>query len=318
MASQKLKRQDDAQHYWKLYQSFAAQTHDHLAKVYEELTRNARDNMRLENQWRGAQLLAQADELLLANPEQAIAVLEDALPGLEGDIEGTIIANRSLGLARLWLKEFELARACFNRALQLLAQSPDMQEEILCRLNLGLTEARSGNSRAAYEQFSSLLRLKEAQRVSLVDEDQRLLFLQNELGAYMMFISICMELHLFKEALETVEKVKSRVLLDMLSQSNKKPIDYRSLYKIKELRKRREDWDGDLLLETYRSMDRKLEELMEADSEKATEWLYTPIKISEEIETAKQQLQQRNLLLEMESQNTSLSFDDIRTLCRVL
>lgn len=314
VAAEKLNREADAQHYFKLYQSLASQVSDDQFAEAEEALANG--DVSAANLLRGVSLLAQADRLVIFDPTRAAALLETSLPLLGDFAQGLIAANRNLGLARLALEEFDVARACFDRALQLLAHSPDKYEEVICRMNLGLAEASRRNIRAAYEQFARVIQIKEAQRISLTDDEQRFLFLQNTLDTYLVFLGICMELRLFREALETVEKIKSRVLLDLVSQSNKKPIDYRSLSKIKELSRRRKGWMDKLLLETGASVSDWLDKLMEADSEKATEWIYTPLKIYEEIEAKKRELQDRNLLLEMETQSTSLSFDDIRGLCR--
>jgi hypothetical protein len=297
----------------KLFQSLASQTADEEFSDEEKALLD--EDVDTENLLRGVSLLAQGDRLLLFDPKQATAMLETSMPLLGDFAPGLIVANRDLGVIRLRLEEFGAARAYFERALQLIAQSPDMFEEVICRLNLGLAEAGCQNMQAAYEQIARVIQIKEAERISLANDEQRFAFLQNTLDTYLMFLGICMKLRLFREALETVEKIKSRVLLDLVSQSNKRPIDYRSLSRIKELGRRRKEWMDDVLLETDASMSDRLDRLMEADSEKATAWIYTPFKIYEEIEASKRELKERNLMLEMETRSTSpLSFDDIREL----
>jgi tetratricopeptide (TPR) repeat protein len=312
-AAAKLDREAEAQRYLKLFQSLASQTADEEFSDEEKALLD--EDVDTANFLRGVSLLAQGDRLLLFDPKQAMAMLETSMPLLGDFAPGLIVANRDLGLIRLRLEEFDAARAYFERALQLIAQSPDIFEEIICRLNLGVAEAGCQNVQAAYEQISRVIQIKEAERTSLANDEQRFAFLQNTLDTYLMFLGICMKLRLFREALETVEKIKSRVLLDLVSQSNKRPIDYRSLSRIKELGRRRKDWMDDVLLETGASMSDRLDRLMEADSEKATAWIYTPVKIYEEIDASKRELKERNLMLEMETRSSSpLSFDDIREL----
>lgn len=315
VAAQRLNRISDAQRYFAQYRSFLLEApHGTFSEEYKDLSLEDADSADL---FLGARMLTQGTQLLVVDPRQAAAVLEQSLPLLENFVPGSAAVHFNLGLARLRLGELELARSCFNRSLELLVRSPDSYAEMGCRLNLGLTEARSGNFRGAYDHFSTLIRLKEVQRATLTDVDQRLLFLQNELDNYMFFIWICLKLRFFRDALETIEKIKSRLFLDMLGQPNKRPIDYRSLHKIKELRRKREDWDGDFITETYASRDRRQQELMQTNSEEAQHWLSVPVSVSDEIETTKRELQAHNFFVELESQAVSLSFGEIRGLCRI-
>lgn len=306
-----LNREEVGKHYLALHKSFVDNS-DTEAISTEEFT--AEDAV-TEDLGSAARLLNEANHLLVSDPKEAIVRLENCLK-LIGDFSAGLIAiNRNLGMAHLALKEFHPARRALQRALDLLAESPDIAEEITCRLNLGLTEGRDGNFPAAYDQFCRLVELKERQRASLTDEEQRLMFVQNETSTYTMLTVACLELQYFAEALETIEKIKSRVMLDLMSEG-RKPIDYPLLRKIKDLTNKRDAWYSERLLETYDTFDKRLDTLMEADPDRAETWLRTSINLGDEITTIKEGLQKRGLLAELQSSSVSLSFDEIRELCK--
>ncbi len=312
VASAKLQRKAEMEFYLELYRSLGPQADA------DEPTEDAQQLLTVDqaNLIRGMRMVARADSLAITDPKQAITLLETALPLLQDSEQILIIAHRDLGIAKLCVEELDSSRACFNYVLRLLAQRSDVFEEITCHVNLGQIEARLGNMNAAYDHFLKVIKIKEAQRTSLGQDEQRFLFLENAQHVYLMFLGVCLELGRFREAMETVEKVKSRVLMDLLGQSSKRPIDYRSLTKIRELKETREVWDKDLLLETGTARRSKIDELVQADSEKAWDYLYTPIRLSEEIETIEKYLQEHNFLLDIESQSTFLEFGEIRELCR--
>lgn len=311
-AAFQLNRKEVGMHYLALHKSFVENS-DTEAISIEEVTAEEAGIQDLEVATR---LLNEANHLLVSDPGEAIVRLERCLK-LMGDFNAGLIAiNRNLGIAHLSLKELEPARRAFQLALNLLAESPDIAEEIICRLNLGLTEGRDGNFPAAYDQFSRLVELKERQRASLTDEEHRLMFVQNETTTYTMLTVTCLELQYFDEALETIEKIKSRVMLDLMSEG-RKPIDYPSLRKIKELTDNREAFLRERLMESYDSFRQRLDALMETDPTGATNWLRTSINFADEITSIKEDLRRGGLLGELESSSVSLSFEEIRDLCKI-
>lgn len=307
-----LHREEDAKNYWSLYES-TIKNGDTQETSIEEFSDDDATTINLRS---AAQLVARAEHLLMTDPKQATVILENCLELLGNFNPALITTNHTLGIAHQLIKEYEPARRAFQRALTLLSQAPDIAEEIICRLNLGLTEARDGNMPAAYKQFRRVVQLKEAQRASLTGEEQRLLFVQNETETYKMLIVACYELGYFAEALETIEKIKSRVMLDLMSTGMRKPIDYSALGKIKTLTQKREAWYSERLQEPYDSFEQRLNALMEADPERARTWLYTSINLEDEITTIKEDLQKAGLLAELQSSSAPLSFNEIRELCK--
>lgn len=264
---------------------------------------------------KGLSLLERGNELFLAHPNLAISALEEALPLLTANIIASITANRALALASLSIGEIQSARDYFHHALELLAQSPDNSEQVICHLNLGMLDAQAGSYESAYHHILAVIKIKESERLSLTHADQRIAFIQTETNTYLTFIAICMNLAYFREAFEAVEKIKSRVLLDLLGQADKKPIDYILLNRLQETKTARDRWIENNLLQTRKAADKRLMDLMEKDPEEAERDLYTIIRIGEKIEGYEKQAQQSRLFLKLESQNVSLSFDETRALC---
>jgi hypothetical protein len=313
-AAAKAGREAEQQYYLRLYRSLVVQGDVEPDVESKQLLEEDQETSGLLN---AVRTLSRAEHLLWDDPNKAATLIEETIPSLEAFAQLLIAAHRDLGIARMLLHQFDLARACFNHAMKLLERSPDVFEEITCRLNLGEIEGISGNMPAAYSQFSALIQLKEAQRASLSNQEERALFLENIEGVYLVFLGICLDLGLLRETLETIEKLKSRVLLDLVGQANRRPVDYQSLLEIRDLENRREAWDSSLLLETYASRSRVIDQLMETDSEKATEYIHTPIRIQEEIEARQKDLEERKFLLALESQSPCLSFFEIRELCDI-
>ena len=314
IAAAKAGREAEQQNYLRLYRSLLVQGGVEPDVESKQLLEEDEETSGLLN---AVRTLSRAEHLLWDDPIKAATLIEETIPSLEAFAQLLIAAHRDLGIARMLLHQFDLARACFNHAMKLLERSPDVFEEITCRLNLGEIEGISGNMPAAYSQFSALIQLKEAQRASLSNQEERALFLENIEGVYLVFLGICLDLGLLRETLETIEKLKSRVLLDLVGQANRRPVDYQSLLEIRDLENRREAWDSSLLLETYASRSRVIDQLMETDSEKATEYIHTPIRIQEEIEARQKDLEERKFLLALESQSPCLSFFEIRELCDI-
>jgi tetratricopeptide (TPR) repeat protein len=311
-AAAKAGREAEQQYYLQLYRTVVVQAGVEPDAESKQLFEEDEETSALLS---AVRTLSRAEHLLWDDPNKAATLLEETIPSLEAFAQVLIVAQRDLGIARMLLHQFELARACFNHNLKLLEKSPDVFEEITCRLNLGEIEGVSGNMPAAYSQFSALIQLKEAQRASLSNQEARASFLENIEGVYLIFLGICLDLGLLRETLETIEKLKSRVLLDLVGQASRRPVDYQSLSKIRDLENRREAWDSSLLLETNASRSRLIDQLMETDSEKAREYIYTPIRIQDEIVARQKDLEGRNFLLALESQSPCLSFSEIRELC---
>ena len=182
-------------------------------------------------------------ELALIDPKQTIFLLQKAESLIEKEALGQAIrVHRVLGEARLVLGDIEEAQSYFKHCLELLTQWPNTSEEIVCRDYLGRIAVRAGDFQSAYEEFAIVIERIENQRLSVTDADQRVFFLQKQLEIYTTFIQVCIYLHRWKEALETVEKIKSRVLADLLAQPVRKPIDYSLLREVQELDAEREQW----------------------------------------------------------------------------
>jgi hypothetical protein len=114
---------------------------------------------------------------------------------------------------------------------------------------------------------------------------------------------------------ETVEKLKSRVLLDLLGSSQHRPIDYTSLQEIKDLQQRRESHRRQFLLETNAESMQRLDNLFTEDPENASALWGTGVILGENLTKTTERLRHKGFLAELESHALALSFDEIRELC---
>jgi CHAT domain-containing protein/tetratricopeptide (TPR) repeat protein len=255
---------------------------------------------------------ARSDALLAADPKQAIEILCAVLPVVEDWGPVSLVTHRNLGLAYYALGDTVQARASFNLVLELAAQYPSLEDEVVAHFHLGLIEMHSGASEAAYDQFSAVVRAKETQRGSLADLDLRQGFSR---GPYRALIEVCRRLGRTRELLETVEKLKSRVLLDLLGSTKHRPIDYGSLREIKDLKQEREDDNRRFLLETHQESVRRLEELYAMDPDNASERWMAGVSLGKRQDEITARLLQHGFLVELDSTTSALSFNEIRELC---
>jgi CHAT domain-containing protein len=256
--------------------------------------------------------LARADSLLLIDPKQAIDILLAALPLLEDEGPPLIVVHRTLGIAHFSLGDIAQARFSFSHVLELTKTYPMVEEEIVSRFYLGLIEMGSGALERAYDEFFAVIRAKESQRGSLADLDLRQGFPQ---GAYWALIEVCRRLGRTRELVETVEKLKSRVFLDLLGSTQHRPIDYTSLQEIKDLQQRRENHRRQFLLETNAESMRRLDNLFAEDPENASALWETGVNLGENLTKTTERLRHKGFLVELESHALALSFDEIRGLC---
>jgi len=258
------------------------------------------------------QRLARADALLMIDPKQAIETLRASLSVLEDSGTATLEIHRDLAVAYYILGETAQARSSFNRVLELTAQTPSIEDEINAHYFLGLIEIHSGALEAAYDELSAVIHAKEAQRSSLADLDLRQSFPK---GAYWAMIEVCKRLGRTRELLETVEKLKSRVLLDLLGAPQHRPIDYGTLREVKDLQRKREDDRRQFLLETNQESMRRLDDLFAKDPEKASESWMAGVDLGKRQDELTAQLLQRGFLFDLSSAISALSCDEIRDLC---
>ncbi|HEX9942194.1 MAG TPA: CHAT domain-containing protein [Thermoanaerobaculia bacterium] len=255
---------------------------------------------------------ARAECLLVIDPQQAIETLRASLPVLENQGLVPVPAHSTLGLAHFILGNTIQAQTHFNRVLELIVQYPSVEDEINAHYFLGLIEMHAGSLETAYDEFSAVIRAKEAQRGSLADLDLRQGFPR---GAYHALIEVCRRLGRTHELVETVEKLKSRVLLDLLALPQHRPIDYRSLRDLKKLKEKRESHNRQFLVETNQQSMRRLEELMAEDPEKAEASQMAGINLGRRRDEMTERLLQHGFLFKLDSQVSALSFDEIRDLC---
>lgn len=177
-----------------------------------------------ENALGGAMVMLARAELYLLSGRVEEAT--DVALAAEAAYQGSGVVGRML-LAR-WVAGESLRRRGENdRARELLQSTlaeaePAMQFELMHRseTSLGLLAAAEGNRDLAEELFRQAIDRIETLRAPLPVEDFRAAFLADRLQAYTEMVRLCLAdgtLERLTEALEFVERARSRVLVDELS-----------------------------------------------------------------------------------------------------
>lgn len=203
-------------------------------------------------------LYYKGEQLLIVSPQEAISYFEDAASHLltNGDMRLVAQVLHELGVAYLFLTDADSAEAKFHQALEILATHPNPRLEFSCQARLGDIAFTLQKHNEAYSHWQKTLGYVESERRSIHKMGQLELFAgrQEIQNTYKHFIQTCLRLGYSKEALEATEKVKSRILLDLLSQEQWKPIDYRQLDQLETLNTDREEWYRKHIL-YYRDID---------------------------------------------------------------
>jgi pentatricopeptide repeat protein len=308
IASVRMNRPEDARRYGELYSSLARTEYPPLGGAPNEEDWGDDDSAREILQGLGR--LAQAEQLIFVDPREALAPLEEAssLFRKHGILNHLASARRDMAQAKLLTGDVEGARSCLEEVLDLLKQAPNHTEEFTCRYLLGKLASMASDSEAAYAHLKSAITLLEAERTSLGEDRQRQLFLEvgPYLDAYTILVAVCIQTGRAREAIESVEKMKSRVLLDLLAQGGRGRIDYATLDQLRELSKERDRWI-------------RLHAVM--DAEQLGEWghiavMEDSIAISQRTSDLKQQLQHDGLFFRFSLQDEPVTFREIRELCR--
>ncbi|MGA3028024.1 MAG: helix-turn-helix domain-containing protein [Bryobacteraceae bacterium] len=120
---------------------------------------------------------------------------------------------------------------------------------------------------------------------------------------YRMMALLCAALGRSREALEAVERIKSRVLSDLLAQSSWKPIDNSAISSLADLASRREDW-----------VHRYARRSEGWDDPEHRQMLETSIAIIDATEGLWKDPEMARKLIQIESDAGNVSFEDLRAI----
>ena len=306
LASLRLNRLEEARRYSEMCTSFAHG--DYPSSGEEFIVEDCNDDALIELM-QGIKCLARGEQLVFISPREALVFLEQAasLFRKHGALDNLVVAYRDLANAKFLLDDVEGVRACLREAMDLIEQAPNHTEEFTCRYLLGKVSAMTGDYESAYEYLESAVMLLEAERTSLGEDRQRLLFFEvgPYLDAYTGLVAMCVKTRRTREAVESIEKIKSRVFLDLLAQGGRGRIDYETLGEIHKLSKERDRW-----IRLHAA----------ADAEQLGEWghiaiLQESISIRERTDGLQQQLHDEGLFVRFNLQDTPVTFGEIREIC---
>lgn len=253
-------------------------------------------------------LFAQGETNIASNPKEAILFYQEAIPYFEkvGGIRGLAMAKRGIAIANVRLGSYEIARDYFTQALDLFKRGPGKADELDCRAFLGAIEARRGNFREAFEQFSVAVDLAESHRGTIKDIEQRPSFFQNQanLAPYKELIWMSIRIGNVRKALEVVEQVKSRAFADSILRPDKTPMDYEIIDQAQEIKTNQDKWI--LQYATKQLGD---------DLEQEIAMLDESINLQDRSDTLQRRSQLQ--LLQSDWQSAPLNFQDMRNLCHL-
>jgi CHAT domain-containing protein len=254
----------------------AAAIYERVAATFAELGMRAEQAQALLNHGRASQRLGRLDEAraMLAEAHQlydeegnrvgaALVTLAEAQVALaEGDdaavesaaarAEGPIAATGAWGrllLAR-WLRgnaaralgRHDLARQILTATLRDAEERGVADIVQRCHTSLGLLAAAEGDQASAEAAFRSAVELIESMRIALPADEFRAAFAADKLAPYTELVRICLADGRVLEALDYVERERSRALADMLGGAARLPVrprdgfEERLLARLEELR----------------------------------------------------------------------------------
>jgi tetratricopeptide (TPR) repeat protein len=190
---------------------------------------------------RTGQLLAQLNQATMFIRQErfidALTLLKDHVSPLAYDLEDTrsiayCAINRVDALIRLnsqhkhTFQESEHAYVCevrleLEQALKRLETMGDDEGKRIVHERMGdLYACWFRDEQRAYQHYTQSINLWEQTRGRLAADDHRMGFLGRGLDPYHRLVTLCFQTHNWTEALQTVERARSRTFLDQLERAN--------------------------------------------------------------------------------------------------
>ena len=202
------------------------------------------------------------------------------------------------------------ADAAFRRGLALLGPDAESNLKYGCYLWLAQVAVARHQEEEALDFLALALSLMERFRSSMPSERGRMEFLQTVVPVYDMQVTVLMRAGRVVEAYAAIQRVKSRVLLDMLAEPIHRPIDHRVEAELADLRRRREEWYDSYVGElTPRPAD--MADYYSSDDYRL---MAATVEIGERVRAANEERRRRGLFSEFESQQPPLDFASIQAL----
>jgi tetratricopeptide (TPR) repeat protein len=151
------------------------------------------------------------------------------------NMAGELRILQSLGYAYQNIQDHFRAVDYYQQAVELAEQTNDVDSEVSIRFTLGKTFASEGNQREAYEQYAHSIELLENLRAGWRAVEQRMIFLGRRMGLYAEMISLCAAMQENQDALNYLERSKSRGYVEQLAQTSISPPDIEDEFLAKSL-----------------------------------------------------------------------------------
>ena len=143
-------------------------------------------------------------------------VTADSIKAGINDINGRMTAQTYLGQTYRLMQDYGRARQHFSTAIELAQTLKASTIEWQARYGLAKTLKKEGNAKQAIQEMRSAVRILENQRVGLKSEEFRIGFFKNKSFVYADLIELYVNEGRFDEALNFVERSRSRSFLDIL------------------------------------------------------------------------------------------------------
>jgi CHAT domain-containing protein/tetratricopeptide (TPR) repeat protein len=147
----------------------------------------------------------------IANYERALATYHDAH---DAKNEGRVL--RGLGLAYLTLNESDKALDSYKKAKVIAEQSRNMEAQWDCAVGLGKAYKRLGDAKSAEANLREAVQLVEQERRQLSRDAFKTFNMDWRQDCFVELVDLLASSNRVEEALECVEKGRSRAFLDML------------------------------------------------------------------------------------------------------
>ncbi|MDZ8226728.1 tetratricopeptide repeat protein [Nostoc sp. ChiVER01] len=153
-----------------------------------------------------------------SNLEQAIAHFQNALQVYtkEDFPQYWATVQNNLGGVYLEQGQFEEAIACFQSALEVYTPSAFPFECLGTGKNLGNTAKASENWAVASEGYRIAIEAVEQSRSWAITDARRQVILANAIDVYDDMVEVCIDIEQFDQAIEYVERCKSRSFIELL------------------------------------------------------------------------------------------------------
>jgi len=188
----------------------------------------------------GTEHLTVAAVLLHHAPDIALARLNE----IPTDIDPRLATRKAAftAMCHRRLGDKPAAMAAYRAVLAITTPDTDAEIVQLAHSQLATLLLADDEYEQAYPHLHACTQLFENNRASFTEVEQRMGFLgQHVLAIYEQLVETCLITERRVEAYETVQKIKSRTLLDLVA-SDHRPIDHTLEKRTASLRANREDW----------------------------------------------------------------------------